>query len=487
MQEIPQDTIIKSIKNKTIQRIYSQFKYLSHQFGNGNNFQNIDKFLMYLREFKFIVYYPSHDFNTVVFCVEDYCIIIKKIDSAKCKKMISDLKKRNICMINITEGESSKEVDSFYKKILKDIKIENNHFINDTIWPIMGFLIRRYYCPSNYFKNSAFFDFKGQTEENSIKTAFYNYISSPKSTLSDYKNIMERITNKKDEFTRYEFKEDEFIILRIIAHNDRAYFYLVIHKESLFVFVMKKYIIGSYETYKEFQHEKTFNEKFGHRCLTRFYGFLKDGNDKINGFIYEFMSNGTLSSFIKSKQEISDHFKLILINRIIQGIDYIHKNKLIHRDIKPDNILIDHDFIPYVSDFDQIRHVVVDEKSEEITGDIGSTNYASPEQLKNQNVSYPTDIFSLGRVIYYIYEKEHMVELIQKNPNLPAILPLNSDSENIKNIYKNCLKYKFDERFTMDQIKSEFVHELDFFMINELLLSDNSSHKMQFLFESLNL
>lgn len=96
MQEIPQDTIIKSIKNKTIQRIYSQFKYLSHQFGNGNNFQNIDKFLMYLREFKFIVYYPSHDFNTVVFCVEDYCIIIKKIDSAKCKKMISDLKKKEI-------------------------------------------------------------------------------------------------------------------------------------------------------------------------------------------------------------------------------------------------------------------------------------------------------------------------------------------------------------------------------------------------------
>lgn len=139
-----------------------------------------------------------------------------------------------------------------------------------------------------------------------------------------------------------------------------------------------------------------------------------------------------------------------LINRIIQGIDYIHKNKLIHRDIKPDNILIDHDFIPYVSDFDQIRHVIVDEKSEEITGDIGSTNYASPEQLKNQNVSYPTDIFSLGRVIYYIYEKEHMVELIQKNPNLPAILPLNSDSENIKNIYKNCLKNNIDERFTMD-------------------------------------
>ena len=121
--------------------------------------------------------------------------------------------------------------------------------------------------------------------------------------------------------------------------------------------------------------------------------------------------------------------------------------------------MIDHDFIPYVSDFDQIRHVIVDEKSEEITGDIGSTNYASPEQLKNQNVSYPTDIFSLGRVIYYIYEKEHMVELIQKNPNLPAILPLNSDSENIKNIYKNCLKYKFDERFTMDQIKFDFFHD----------------------------
>ena len=55
------------------------------------------------------------------------------------------------------------------------------------------------------------------------------------------------------------------------------------------------------------------------------------------------MCNGSLKSIFQN----DDFFKLLVINRIFIGIDYIHSNKLIHRDIKHSSILFDHDYLPY--------------------------------------------------------------------------------------------------------------------------------------------
>lgn len=94
-------------------------------------------------------------------------------------------------------------------------------------------------------------------------------------------------------------------------------------------------------------------------------------------------------------------FFLLAINRIIQGIDYLHSNKLVHRDLKPTNIHIDHDFIPNISDFDAIRH-----PKEEEDVSLDPMSYMSPEQFKGKNVSYPIDIYSFGLIFYYLYEKK---------------------------------------------------------------------------------
>lgn len=76
------------------------------------------------------------------------------------------------------------------------------------------------------------------------------------------------------------------------------------------------------------------------------------------------MCNDSHESFVSSNPDkIDDTFSLLAINRIIQGIDYLHSNKLIHRDLKQSNILIDHDFLPYISDFDSIRHPNEEEKN----------------------------------------------------------------------------------------------------------------------------
>ena len=126
---------------------------------------------------------------------------------------------------------------------------------------------------------------------------------------------------------------------------------LVMHKESLFVFMMK--II---ENQTKYEKEINFCSKYSHRCLTKFYGFVKSKKKNIVGFIYEYMSNGNLEDYLKfSPSEITPIYVQISINRIFQGIDYLHSHSLAHSSLNLKNILVDHDFLPFISDFNSIE------------------------------------------------------------------------------------------------------------------------------------
>lgn len=240
---------------------------------------------------------------------------------------------------------------------------------------------------------------------------------------------MEKEINKPNEF-----QEKEFIILRTIISNEKTSFYLAIHIQSFHVFMMKK--LNSFES----EHEKNFCKNYSHHCLTHFYGFLIK-EDKIIGFIYEYMSNGSLDTYVSSNPDkINKLFVLMTIDRILEGLIYLHSNMLIHRDIKPMNILIDHNFIPYISDFDTIRHPIKGGVSTEtMTNDVGSQFYSSPEQIRGDNVSYPSDIFSFGLIIYFLYEKKNMMtDLFIKDEK--SILPLTNASTSLKLYTKNAPK-----------------------------------------------
>ena len=156
---------------------------------------------------------------------------------------------------------------------------------------------------------------------------------------------------------------------------------------------------------KNFKHEVEFCKSYFHRCLTMFYGFLMK-NGKIIGFVYEYMCNGTLYDYYTSKKnEVNEILIKTSLSRISQGIEYLHSNFLIHRDLKPSNILLNHDNLPFISDFDTIKCIY---NEVEKTNDIGSVLYSSPEQDASENVSYPTDIYSFGLIIFFLFEKKDM-------------------------------------------------------------------------------
>ena len=163
------------------------------------------------------------------------------------------------------------------------------------------------------------------------------------------------------------------------------------------------------------------------------------------------MSNGSLDQY----ESINDIFPFMAMLRIAQGIKYLHSNSLIHRDIKPSNIFIDHDHIPYLSDFDTIRKI--DETTQVLTCDIGYICYTSPEQFYGNDYSFPTDIYSFGQIIYYLFEKkDNLIEAnafnildVIRNYRIPDKCRI---PRSIRDIFKRCISYEAKNRPTIDEV-----------------------------------
>ena len=270
-----------------------------------------------------------------IFCVEKQCIIVNQVYLQIINDIIRKLNSNIIFLINISDNFISKEeyisnareeVKNFCSEFKKEI--DANQFVKNTITPIACYLIRRYFIPTDFFEDPEFFIFDKTNISSDIfyKKKFIDLINSKSQDLQKYYDIRNNIQNIKNR--RYEFHNEDFIYLRKIYNNNTSIYYIVMHKESLYIFMMK--MINVDEFTKEINHEIEFCDHYSHRCMCPFYGFLKNDKGKIIGFIYEYMSNDSLQKYVENNPErIIKIFSMITINRLLQRIKYLHKNSLI--------------------------------------------------------------------------------------------------------------------------------------------------------------
>ncbi len=281
---------------------------------------------------------------------------------------------------------------------------------------------------------------------NYVKEGAFYYVTKP-IDLQLLRSLIDRALaehkvrfNPEDTLKRSEFKG--FKILKSLGVGNSGTV-LLGEKEGSFyaIKILRKDIDPeNYELrLKRFMQEYEILKQINHPNIVKIFEFNHDDKADMPYLVMEFISGKQLSSYIKQKIELSFENKLYIINQIAYALDYVHQCGILHRDVKPENILITDNLTVKLSDFGICK---VSNSGITMTTDVlGSPAYMSPESFDSaKTIDQRADIFSLGVICYELFtgvrpfQGETFYQLLESirekkpeaprklNPQLPAWL-----------------------------------------------------------------
>src|SRR6059036_1070808 len=151
------------------------------------------------------------------------------------------------------------------------------------------------------------------------------------------------------------------------------------------------------EFVERFQREARTSAKLEHPSIIPIYRVGKSG--RVIYFVMKFLRGKPLSSVLAARGTLPPAEIHQILVQVARALAYAHKSGIVHRDIKPDNIMFDEHGMPVVTDFGIAKAAT----GSKLTGtgmSIGTPHYMSPEQARAQPLDGRSDVYSLGVVAY---------------------------------------------------------------------------------------
>ena len=244
-------------------------------------------------------------------------------------------------------------------------------------------------------------------------------------------------------------KLSDFNIIRPLGKGNFGSVYLVTSKLTNKLYAMKEILTSKYKSQDEVnqvQKEIKLLENLRHpHVITYFNSFKENGNIYI---VIEYINGGSLEELlidnIKKKKRIDEKTLWDLLIQSLSGLLYLHeKKKIIHRDIKPDNLLLDSEGHLKISDFG-VSAIKSDEVEDLLKchGTVaGPIQFMAPEMCLGANYDFKSDIYMLGLTFFFMASST----LPEKKLSLgPLIIPIKNPNAKLPDYYSPALKAFID-------------------------------------------
>lgn len=162
--------------------------------------------------------------------------------------------------------------------------------------------------------------------------------------------------------------------------------------------ILKPQFINDHKFIDSFRRESQAAASMSHPNIVNIYDVGREGN--IHYIVMELIEGKALSDCIKAQGPMPYPKVIVLSKQIAAALAFAHKNHIIHRDVKPHNVMITPNGTAKITDFGIAKAVNAATIVDNTDGIIGSVHYFSPEQARGGYVDEKSDIYSLGIVMY---------------------------------------------------------------------------------------
>lgn len=272
--------------------------------------------------------------------------------------------------------------------------------------------------------------------------------------------------------SRGETINDRYQIIRTIGEGGMANVYLahdIILDRDVAVKVLRGDLAGDEKFVRRFQREAISASSLSHPNIVEMYDVGEDNGKYF--IVMEYVEGKTLKSLIKRRGALTLSEVIDIMMQLTSGLACAHESYIIHRDIKPQNVLILDDGRVKITDFG-IAMALNSNELTQTNSVMGSVHYLPPEQANGATSTIKSDIYSTGILMYELltgkipFKGENAVEIAikqmkdpipsvcEQNPEIPQSIEniiLKATAKNPKNRYENVMEMHNDLATALDQ------------------------------------
>lgn len=155
-----------------------------------------------------------------------------------------------------------------------------------------------------------------------------------------------------------------------------------------------------------FQREAEVARSINHPHIVRVYEFERDPVRKVYFMAMEYMSGGSLSAMVREQGRLHWTYVLRVAKQVCEALNALHARGLVHRDVKPSNLLLDSSGNVKLADMGLIRYESEGDESSQLTATgavMGTLDYMAPEQIVDpRNTDIRSDLYALGCTLFHL-------------------------------------------------------------------------------------